>query len=698
MKKIKITESQKIMLESKAAAKLKEDISYSQSGSKAVSDEFKKSGANSLEGVKVEGEIDEIQMSELAPKVLDFIKQLYTKPSMESLDPFWASIDVSWDELIQLLTELQLIKSVSGGYRLQKLDRVGGPTAVVRIVTKLVHKLINDKRNPVEEIEQKDITPKYLGKDLPTKPVRTGKSRAELLQTIARKRKEELDRRKAEANKPIGELEEDIETPSKFNIGDVVRKASLASPREGVVKNMKFMPRQGGWVYNIELTGFNGQIQPYREDELVPKHKKEMGVDGLEEDGGYPAGASNDPATPYNQVDPPEGKQPTQRTLELQLWVDEHAFFTKGGKLFVYNVESADNDEYEQYASRSETPLGRDEDGNMDVEYGEWEMDETIIDAYVNDNLGHLSIGKGKDDWENGVDMVEVDPALAQDLLGIAKYISNPKTAEAFTQTLSSIGLEETTSAAGGSSGSFVGKLAAGPIVKSNVAPEMETIVDGEEEQEPIMGHLDRLLNQGAVSPQEWLSVGDELKHIVMDLKDDSKLQSLVPYIVHMLQLAEKGMEVEFNALRDKLIKKIEVINPVMMEATTTISAGGDSGTFAYDAPVGDGSDFWTAGNKMAKKGKTNEVVAREGKDAKTDTQWPDGHFVEFDDCTKLNNNKVAQNGGCSTGAVDNVVKTKGSKNSVISDSSIYESIAKETGRTIEEVKSILDGKNDKSE
>lgn len=38
---------------------------------------------------------------------------------------------------------------------------------------------------------------------------------------------------------------------------------------------------------------------------------------------------------------------------------------------------------------------------------------------------------------------------------------------------------------------------------------------------------------------------------------------------------------------------------------------------------------------------------------------------VEFDDCTKLNNNKVAQNGGCSVGAVDNVVKIKTNKNNI---------------------------------
>ena len=41
------------------------------------------------------------------------------------------------------------------------------------------------------------------------------------------------------------------------------------------------------------------------------------------------------------------------------------------------------------------------------------------------------------------------------------------------------------------------------------------------------------------------------------------------------------------------------------------------------------------------------------------------GEFVEFDDCTKLNNNKEAQNGGCSTGASDNVVKLRKTKSNV---------------------------------
>lgn len=54
---------------------------------------------------------------------------------------------------------------------------------------------------------------------------------------------------------------------------------------------------------------------------------------------------------------------------------------------------------------------------------------------------------------------------------------------------------------------------------------------------------------------------------------------------------------------------------------------------------------------------------------------------VEFDDCTKLNNNTEAQDGGCSVGAVDDVVKV---------DENIIKEVAKKTGRSISEVKNII--------
>ena len=58
-----------------------------------------------------------------------------------------------------------------------------------------------------------------------------------------------------------------------------------------------------------------------------------------------------------------------------------------------------------------------------------------------------------------------------------------------------------------------------------------------------------------------------------------------------------------------------------------------------------------------------------------------DGKFVEMDDCTKLNNNKEAQEGGCSQGAIDNVVKTF---------ESVCRQVAEETKRDINEVRKTL--------
>ena len=663
MKKIKITESQKRMLESKAAAKLKEEINYSQSGSKKVSDTYKQAGANKLSGVKVEGveEPTEVSMSELTPKVLDFIKQLYTNPSKEVLDPFWESINIEWDELIQLLTELQLIKSVSGGYRLQKLEQVGNPTSVVKIVSRLIQKLINNKNVPVEE---------------------------------------------------------DVDLSKDMNPSDMFKSMVGGWLKKFTNNRVEFLNNEGEFK-NAWLT-----IRKIGKDATRRTQ--------LDEDN-YPAGVANDSNATQNQKDLPSVKKQIQQIVVLEFYLDEIALFSKDGKLYLYNVDTADKNEYEEYSSREETYLGRDEDGIPDVEYGEWEMDDEIVNRYVNDNLPHLSTGKGLADYENGVEFVEIDKELRQDLLGITKYIRDPKKSEQFVNTLNSINLEETTSAGGGSSGSFVGKLGVGgnsPIAKSNVASEMRNTIDEDESSTTLKDDIIKSITPFVKdSPKSsmllWMSNERQLKVIVDKIQslNDDEWMLMIQFIVKALQAAEtymidkdKNQIIRFEHEIGGLNNFVMHFTPNIGEAITTVSAGGDSGTFAYDAPVGDGSDFWTKGNKMAKKGPSNEstnyrsgfemtkdllglqeVVGREGKDAKTDTQWPDGQFVEFDDCVKYNNNKVAQNGGCSTGAVDNVVKTKGSKHSIISDSSIYESISKETGRTIEEVKSILDRKNNKS-
>ena len=206
MKKIKITTAQKLMLENKASAKLKEDITRSNSPSAKVTDSFKK-GTSGLDGFKAEGveaNAPQISWSELVVHVHEFLTQIYTKPNKEDLKPFWDTVDVTWDELIGMLTAVELIKSVKGGYRLTKVAE--SPAKVVKIVAKLIEKMINDKTAPIEELEDKDITGDYFKSQIGT-PKKSGKTRAEILAVIAKKRQEELDRRKAEAAQPIGEVD-----------------------------------------------------------------------------------------------------------------------------------------------------------------------------------------------------------------------------------------------------------------------------------------------------------------------------------------------------------------------------------------------------------------------------------------------------------------------------------------------------------
>ena len=86
---------------------------------------------------------------------------------------------------------------------------------------------------------------------------------------------------------------------------------------------------------------------------------------------------------------------------------------------------------------------------------------------------------------------------------------------------------------------------------------------------------------------------------------------------------------------------------PIKREIKETLNVAG-AGNFQYDTPG------------LANVGRNGEYKESKKKTkAQSKTQWAGGAFVELDDCTKLNNNKTAQKGGCSTGAVDNVVKLK---------------------------------------
>lgn len=161
------------------------------------------------------------------------------------------------------------------------------------------------------------------------------------------------------------------------------------------------------------------------------------------------------------------------------------------------------------------------------------------------------------------------------------------------------------------------------------------------------------------VGPEDFESGKTDLVLIDEALKDDllhlydkdSRLVMALEPIAEATGAASSGAYTGLFSPSNKEVKKYDEkkLPPVVTEMDSA-----DAGNFAYDNPgfVGISRDGKFPTNP--KKTKTQK-----------NTQWAGGAFVEMDDCTKLNNNKEAQKGKCSTGAVDNVVKLRKTKGNI---------------------------------
>ena len=141
-----------------------------------------------------------------------------------------------------------------------------------------------------------------------------------------------------------------------------------------------------------------------------------------------------------------------------------------------------------------------------------------------------------------------------------------------------------------------------------------------------------------------------------------------------------------------------------------TSAAGGSSGAFTapmgapirrkietvYESTIASTGNFQYDTPGLANVGRNGEYQ-KGGKKTKAETtpQWAGGAFVEQPECSKPNNNKEAQNGGCNSGASSlKMKKTSGSVNAPsLAKNKIFEEIAKQTGKTLEEVKQIISNK-----
>ena len=146
--------------------------------------------------------------------------------------------------------------------------------------------------------------------------------------------------------------------------------------------------------------------------------------------------------------------------------------------------------------------------------------------------------------------------------------------------------------------------------------------------------------------------IDELLKDDLLHLYDkDSRLVMVLEPIAEATGAASSGAYTGLFSTSNKEVQKYDEkkLPPVVVETSTA-----DVGNIGYDNPgfVGISRDGKFPTNPKKTKAQKN-------------TQWAGGAFVEMDDCTKLNNNKSAQKGKCSTGAVDNVVKLKKTKSNI---------------------------------
>lgn len=93
------------------------------------------------------------------------------------------------------------------------------------------------------------------------------------------------------------------------------------------------------------------------------------------------------------------------------------------GKKYIFNIYLLDKDELEPYATRRVLGVDFDEDGMPDEELGDWELNEEVLENYINDNLDYLTIGKGLNDYESTTsDLTELDDELRDELKELARY------------------------------------------------------------------------------------------------------------------------------------------------------------------------------------------------------------------------------------------------------------------------------------
>ena len=474
----------------------------------------------------------------------------------------------------------------------------------------------------------------------------------------------------------------------------------------------------------------------------------------------YPAGADADPNAPWHRDDPEEPSKMAKNPQLTPIVNNSEITILKDpkGQMYAIYHDAIDREEFYPYASVERKYAGKDEDGDpqYDYDFENVEIDGDVVSNYVNDNLASLSKGEGVEDWESGVNLVKLDDGLKQELLSLYdkdknvvkllgsvdesesegdrmtrlkaaiekkraeskqwedeffrkrdaqnaiasanaeekmkiqnKPISTPEPKKPTGQYDIFGDVEETTGAA--SSGAFAGSMSDVPVIKREmpdvpvVGEESMAKPDGLEMKSNNNDNASEVKNAYHNTPvQKSKASGYKTLYVprkIYDLAFANDSDNNGPYGQGLISIISRG-----GYAVEELNNHLPNWRTMNLDSVNEMTAGSGS-VGAYDA------------NALPGIGRNGEFKGNKKTKAETTPQYAGGSFVKQPACSKLDNNKTAQNGGCNQGAGSvKTIKAKGSINAPsLGENEIFEAIAKKTGKTIEEVRQIINTKKSKA-
>jgi hypothetical protein len=356
---------------------------------------------------------------------------------------------------------------------------------------------------------------------------------------------------------------------------------------------------------------------------------------------------------PSNQSEPEHTKGEKAKTHILKYLGNNNElaiFKDSSNDLYVVSLDNINDNDVLDYANREIIDAEPDGEGGVDYKYADWFLanDPSAIFEYVNDNLELMTKGVGYEDFYNGLDIVKLDSQLKQELINIFDKDKN------FVSLLGDIN-ENHDEILNSFKNSFKKNDNKPEVNKDDILQKLADIRKASKEKE------DEFFKQRDIKNQEYLINPDTKKPTKNPQK--KRIDPIDPNQVSMFEdddiietttsdasgqfIGKLSMDKPTTSNTIMKTKKYDDIDgiPVVGETLTTSGAG----NFQYDTPGGLTMDL----GKSNPKSKAEKVP-----------QWAGGSFVKQPECSKPNNNKEAQNGGCNSGASSlRTVKTKGSIN-----------------------------------